>query len=70
MRYDGLLGGKVLSFWKQGIWVTRASKITLHCAKHNQHANASGIWGMPPRKFLKIRCSEIESEAIYYMHVI
>ena len=42
--------------------------IMLHCAKHNQHAqhaNARGVWGhAPPRKILKIRCSEIEYEGI------
>ena len=34
-----------------------------YCEKHNQHAkhaNARGAWGMPPRKFLKNMCSEIE----------
>ena len=48
MRYIGLLGGQVLSSWKQSIW---ASKDTFHCAKHNQHAlhaNARGSGGMPP----------------------
>ena len=39
--------------------------IMLHCAKHNQHANARGVWGhAPPRKILKNRCSEIEFEGI------
>ena len=41
------------------------------CAKHNQHANARGSGGMPPRKILKNRCSEIESGgisgSIYYI---
>jgi len=35
----------------------------LCCAKHNQHeklAIARGSGGMPPRKFLKISCSETD----------
>ena len=38
------------------------------CAKHNQHAKhaiARGSGGMPPRKFLKIRYSEIDSGGIF-----
>ena len=38
-----------------------------YCAKHNQHAkhaNARGSGGMPPRKILKNRCSEIEFRSI------
>ena len=38
-----------------------------YCAKHNQHAkhaNARGSGGMPPRKFLKNRCYEIEFGSI------
>ena len=33
-----------------------------YCAKHNQHAKLGRSGGMPPRKFLKNRCSEIKSE--------
>jgi len=38
-----------------------------YCAEHNQHvqhAIARGVWGHTPRKILKNRCSEIESEDI------
>ena len=38
--------------------------LATYCAKHNQHtkhANARGSGGMPPRKILKIGCSEIDS---------
>ena len=59
MRYNGILGGQVLSYWKQSIW---ASKDTFHCAKHNQHAlhaNARGSGGIPPQKNFENRCSEI-----------
>jgi len=37
--------------------------IVSYCAKHSQyarHANARGSGGMPPRKILKNRISEIE----------
>ena len=45
------------------------------CAMHSQHALGCccyGIWGMPLRKFLEIRCSEIEFGAfkqLYDMYV-
>ena len=32
----------------------------VYCAKHNQHAIDRGSGGMPPRKFLKIACSETD----------
>ena len=70
MRYNGFLGGEVLSSRKQRIWIPRASICTFNCAKHNQHANARESGGMPPQKN---RCFEIESKAILeskYMHVI
>ena len=38
-----------------------------YCAKHNQLRSMlmlGGFGDMPPRKFLKNRCSEIESEGI------
>ena len=38
-----------------------------YCVKHNQHvkhANARESEGMPPRRILKNRCSEIEFGAI------
>ena len=52
MRYNGFLGGQVLSSWKESIWIPRASINTcmFHCAKHNQHANARGVWGHAPQK--------------------
>ena len=39
------------------------SSYQLCCAKHNQHAKhakARGSGGIPPRKILKITCSEID----------
>jgi len=33
--------------------------------KHAKHAKARGSGGMPPRKILKITCSEIASEYIF-----
>ena len=41
MGYNGLLGG-VLSSWKQSIWIPRASKNMLQCAKYNQNTRGSG----------------------------
>jgi len=38
------------------------------CAEHNwhvKHAIARGSGGMPPRKILKITCSEIEFEGVF-----
>jgi len=32
--------------------------------QHVKHTDAEGSGGMPPRKFLKNGCSEIESEGI------
>ena len=72
MRYNGFLGGKVLSSWKQSIWIPKAPINTFHCAKH---ANAKGVWpwGHAHQKNFEKRNSEVESEAILeskYMHVI
>jgi len=39
-----------------------ASHINQCCAKHDI---AMGVWGMPPRKILKIRYSEIDSGGIF-----
>ena len=39
----------------------------MYCAKHNQHgkhATARGVWGHAPRKILKNRRPEIESDSI------
>ena len=39
----------------------------MYCVKHNQHskhATARGSGGMPPRKILKNRRPEIESDSI------
>ena len=36
-----------------------------------KHTHARGVWGhAPPKKFLKIRCSEIASEAISVLKFI
>ena len=54
-------------WWGTADWRSyRGSRLTGYpcCAKHNQHAkhaNARGSGDMPPRKNLKIRCSEIDS---------
>ena len=56
--------------WKQKITVGGVDFCSLLqlCAKHTQHAEhavARGSGGMPLRKFLKKRCSEIASENIF-----
>ena len=59
-------GGKVLSFWNQSIWIPRVSIKMFHCTKISMRSMLmlGGSGGMLPRKILKNRCSEIESEAI------
>ena len=42
---------------------SRCVKHTL--AKHALHTNSRGVWGHAPRKFLKIRCQEIEFGGIF-----
>ena len=39
MRYNGFLGGEILSPWNQNIWIPRASIKRFHCA----HANTRGV---------------------------
>ena len=58
MRYNELLGGQSIILLEAKI------KNTFHCAKHNQHTKTWGSGGLPPRKILKNRCSEIKSEGI------
>ena len=54
MRYNGYLGGEVLSDCKQSIW--DLGYALFHCVKQ--------VWGHAPQENFKNTCSEIESEAI------
>jgi len=49
-----------LRFLRMCRWVHRSVESTLQNVKHKP---SRGVWGMPPRKFLKNACSEIESDA-------
>ena len=64
MRYNGFMGGKVLSSWKQSIW-----HLQIRSMVRSTISMRSML--MPPENFEKLM--QIESEAILeskYMHLI